>query len=72
MEDNQNRNAELFKKILKYFGFIMVLIYVALGFFIIFSKLFTDALPQWQRVAVGVVLIVYGLFRAYRTLVNEK
>ncbi|MDE6300286.1 MAG: hypothetical protein K2M19_01035 [Muribaculaceae bacterium] len=49
------------------FGIFMVIVYVGMGvlLFINFFKWGTDW--AWTRWVVGAVLIVYGIFRGYRT-----
>jgi hypothetical protein len=60
---------ELLQNVLRYFGFFMIIIYVAFGLFIIFTNSFaTDYLNKTQRISIGTLLIIYGIFRSYRTI----
>jgi predicted membrane chloride channel (bestrophin family) len=48
---------------MKYFSILMAFIYVVLGVFVIVQHTFTLA----YKIPLGIVLIVYGLFRAFST-----
>lgn len=54
------------------FGIFMVIVYVGMGvlMFINFFNWTNDW--AWTRWVVGAVLIVYGIFRGYRTYVTFK
>ncbi|HXH18700.1 MAG TPA: hypothetical protein VNJ07_06415 [Chitinophagales bacterium] len=54
-------------KLFLYFGFAMVLVYLAAGVWIIlYGENYFDTIPAWARVATGCLLIVYGVFRFIR------
>ncbi|NVO01978.1 MAG: hypothetical protein HXX09_04690 [Bacteroidetes bacterium] len=64
---------ELLQNVLRYFGFFMILIYVAFGLYIILSESFAaDLLNKTQRISIGTLLIIYGIFRSYRTIKEIK
>lgn len=48
---------------MKYFSILMAFIYVVLGVFLLVQQTFTIK----YKVPLGIVLIVYGLFRTYTT-----
>ena len=48
---------------MKYFSILMAFIYVVLGILLLFQQTFTIK----YKVPLGIVLIVYGLFRTYST-----
>ncbi len=48
------------------FGIIMVIIYVGMGVLLLINFFGWGGDWAWTRYVVGVVLIVYGLWRAYR------
>lgn len=48
------------------FGIIMIIIYVGMGVLLIINYFNWGADWAWTRYVVGIVLIIYGLFRAYR------
>ncbi len=49
------------------FGIIMIIVYVGMGvLFLIDMFGWSDFSWGWTRYIVGIVLIVYGLWRAYR------
>ncbi|MDP4267092.1 MAG: hypothetical protein Q8880_06625 [Bacteroidota bacterium] len=61
----------MLNKILRYFGFFMVFVYLGAGFLIIFTKSLVEWLSLWQRIAIGILMIIYGIFRAYRVIVTR-
>lgn len=50
------------------FGLLMVSIYGAMGYLLLFSSLFDRQFPLAIRVVFGIVFVAYGLFRAYRII----
>lgn len=52
--------------ILRYFSYAMVLVYVLLGGYVVFSPLRFSYLATWPRIGLGSVLAFYGLYRFYR------
>jgi cytochrome c biogenesis protein CcdA len=53
-------------QVLKYFGFLMVIVYIAIGLLFIFWSDFFSDLNRNARYLIGCILVIYGLFRAYR------
>lgn len=53
-------------KILAYFASLMALLYLAMGFFLIFNTRLKEQFPAKFLVSIGAVLIAYGVFRIYR------
>ena len=53
-------------RIFRYFEVLMVLAYLGLGIFILFFSKNTLDLKDFQRIGLGIVLIVYGIYRSYR------
>ena len=49
------------------FGIFMVLVYVGVGILLLINFFGWGADWAWTRWVVGIVLIVYGVFRGYRT-----
>jgi len=68
MTEKYNKAPFFTHRIVKYFGFFMVIFYLVLGFLFIFSsKIF----PEFNRIAkliFGLILVLYGIFRAYRAI----
>jgi uncharacterized membrane protein (DUF2068 family) len=62
----------LLKNITRYFGFFMVFVYLAFGLFMIISGVFLNALSPFQKNSIGVILMIYGTFRAYRIYKESK
>lgn len=54
------------------FGIFMVIIYVGMGVLLIINFFNWTTDWAWVRWIVGIVLIVYGVFRGYRTFVSVK
>ena len=48
------------------FGIIMILIYVGMGVLLLINFFNWESDWAWTRYIVGVVLIIYGIWRAYR------
>lgn len=48
------------------FGIIMILIYVGMGVLLLINFFGWKSDWAWTRYIVGVVLIIYGFWRAYR------
>ncbi len=52
------------RKALYYFSLVMVLVYIALGAALALSNFMIEMIPN-NRVIIGGVLVVYGVFRMY-------
>lgn len=50
------------------FALIMVIVYIGVGVLLLMNYFKWDASIGWLRWIIGVVLIIYGVFRAYRQL----
>lgn len=48
------------------FGIVMILIYVGMGVLLLINFFNWESDWAWTRYVVGVVLIIYGFWRAYR------
>lgn len=48
------------------FGIIMIVIYVGMGVLLLINFFHWDGDWSWTRYIVGIVLIIYGFWRAYR------
>lgn len=53
-------------------GAIMVAIYLAMAFLLVFTTFFVNTVPAWVRYSMGLVFFVYGIFRGYRLYVGRK
>jgi hypothetical protein len=57
-------SSRMYDKVFAIFGTFMVFFYFALGFFIIFSPLLANYMPNKAlRIIFGIPLIVYGIYR---------
>ena len=54
------------------FGIIMIIVYVGVGILLLINFFNWNADWAWTRYVVGVMLIIYGLFRAYRAAKGIK
>jgi cytochrome c biogenesis protein CcdA len=57
-----------------YFGFLLLGLYLTVGFIFIFTELWADLLPKW-RYLTGILLILFGAFRfyvGYRRYINKS
>lgn len=48
------------------FGIIMIVVYIGMGVLLLINFFGMDGDWAWTRYVVGVVLIIYGIWRAYR------
>lgn len=68
----ERKSLKIGNNILKCFTFFMVLVYLALGFGLVFTRLFHERIPDFQKKAFGIFLLAYGCFRAYRLINSFK
>lgn len=64
-------NNSIFAKIMIYFGFFMVILYIGLGLFLIISPTF-DYIPSTMKNVFAIFFIVYGIFRLVRLIMKLK
>ncbi|MBA4251040.1 MAG: hypothetical protein C0425_06325 [Chlorobiaceae bacterium] len=57
---------------MKYFGLGAGIVFFILGFVVLFSNILADHLPAQFKVMMGIVLIMYGLYRIISTLTRIK
>lgn len=48
------------------FGFLRALIFIAMGIYILTAKL-NNGVSQSTQYVLGAILVVYGIFRGYKT-----
>ena len=53
-------------------GIIMVAIYLAMAYGLLFTPLVTHTVPSWVRYVMGVVFFLYGIYRGYRVYKGSK
>ncbi len=68
MEFNSN---PLVNKIRYYFSFVMITVYLAIGLLFLFTDIVIRLFPE-NRTAIGVVFILYAVYRLYITIKKEK
>ncbi|MDP4290330.1 MAG: hypothetical protein Q8908_04545 [Bacteroidota bacterium] len=82
MNDNVNNSTRLrqgfsrvgywLKKALPLVGIIMPIAYIGVGFLVLLSERSKDILQPINRYLLSGLLIIYGIFRAYRLIKNLK
>jgi uncharacterized membrane protein HdeD (DUF308 family) len=60
------------KNLLKYFGLFMVIVYLGIGIFLILMGENSAFLNRTTRLVLGIALIVYGIFRAWRVFKTQR
>ena len=58
-------------KITYIFGLVMIVFYLAAGGLLIFYDIFPD-FPLWVRYGLGILFLLYGLFRLWRVIKNRN
>jgi hypothetical protein len=69
---NSEKNRQFYDKIVQVGLGIMAIFYVLLGCLVIYKKWLMVNLDQNMAYFLGTVLILYGLFRAYRVFQTLK
>lgn len=59
----ENKTQTILRSI---FGIIMIIVYVGMGVLLLINFFNWQSDWAWTRYIVGVVLIIYGIWRAYR------
>lgn len=59
----ENKTQTILRSI---FGIIMIIVYVGMGVLLLINFFNWQCDWAWTRYIVGVVLIIYGIWRAYR------
>ena len=72
MNTEQLKNKNLLKKTIKGFGYFMVLFYFAIGVFLLTTDKLHNYFTPIQKNGIGVIVIVYGLFRGYRIFKDKN
>jgi hypothetical protein len=55
-----------FKKLIAYFGYFMVLFYLSAGIMLLIPNVEIGFLNHIARMILGIALLIYGIFRAWR------
>jgi hypothetical protein len=81
VNDNTNNSTRLrqgfsrvgywFKKTLSLMGMLMPIAYIGVGCFILLSERAKESLLPTQRYSLSGLIIVYGIFRAYRLIKTQ-
>ena len=66
LEENDGRGVKPNQVMSTIFGIIMIIIYVGMGVLLLINFFNWNSDWAWPRYIVGVVLVIYGLWRAYR------
>ena len=68
--DRRNQRLKRSNKILSYFSYAMVLLYLTLGIVLLFTEVVE--LPRSQRHILGGILLLYALYRGYSIYSRQK
>ena len=71
MENNHSKISEDTKnksKIAFVFGIFMTIFYCVAGIFLMFSDIFVPQLTEKVRISLGVLFVLYGIYRGYRVV----
>ena len=66
LEEREASGGKANKIMRAVFGIIMIVIYVGMGVLLLINFFNWGGDWAWTRYVVGIVLIIYGLWRAYR------
>lgn len=54
------------------FAILMIVVYIGMGVLLFINFFGWDPNWTWARIFIGVVLVIYGLFRAYRSFIYHN
>lgn len=54
------------------FGIFMIIVYLGMAYLLVFSPLFEQNFSPAFRYSIGVVFLIYGVYRAYRQVKAYK
>jgi len=66
-DDVEEERALINRKIMKYFGLFMAVVYGLIGAFVIMIPDDLLGIAPLQKTMVGILFVLYGLFRLYKT-----
>jgi len=72
MTGDSNISSGRMQNFLRYFGHFMVIFYVGAGIALLLSGKTFDMLTPAIRIVLGIVLILYGIFRLWRVIKTDK
>lgn len=67
-EEQENSGTRPTGIIRTIFGIIMVIVYVGMGILLLINFFGWSGDLAWTRYVVGIVLVIYGIWRAYRQI----
>lgn len=67
-EENEERTFRPNRVMTSIFGIIMIIVYVGMGVLLLINYFNWGGDWAWTRYVVGIVLIIYGFWRAYRQI----
>jgi cytochrome c biogenesis protein CcdA len=70
--NSSDKQRQVFQRVLQLSMGLFALVYIALGYFVIKLKWLMVPLSDNLAYAMGALLIVYGIFRAYRAYLAIK
>ncbi|MFN3848981.1 MAG: hypothetical protein ACK4NY_06115 [Spirosomataceae bacterium] len=71
-QHDSNRTRQVVQKVMQFAGGLFALVYIICGYFVIKLKWFMTNLDEYIAYSLGILLIVYGIYRGFRTYQNLK
>jgi hypothetical protein len=72
MTEESSTSKNIFHGLLNYFGLLMVFLYLAAGIALLVPSVQIPFLNRTSRLVLGIALLIYGLFRAWRLIKTRK
>ena len=71
-QEEKDRRRKRMSTVYYIFGIFMVLFYVVMAYVMIFSPIFVKSISDQIRYSMGVLFLLYGIFRGYRQVKDMK
>lgn len=71
-QHDSNRSRQVVQKVMQIAGGLFALVYIMCGYFVIKLKWFMTNLDEYVAYSLGTLLIIYGIYRGYRTYHNLR
>lgn len=71
-QHDSNRSRQVVQTVMQIAGGLFALVYIMCGYFVIKLKWFMTNLDEYVAYSLGTLLIIYGIYRGYRTYHNLK
>ena len=71
-QEEKDRRRKRMSTVYYIFGIFMVLFYVGMAYVMIFSPIFVKSISAPIRYSMGMLFLLYGIFRGYRQVKDMK